>query len=635
MCGIFGVFAKDKVSPNYNLQNAIRSLTHRGPDDSGIWNSGCGKVSLGHTRLSIMDPELARQPMARNGIHISVNGEFYDFEKIKTDLATFGDTFFTQGDSEILINLYQRYGVDCVTRLSGEFAFILWDDRNKQLLAARDRYGVKPLYYFHHNDTLLLGSEVKAFAGLGVPLEWDEEAIFNLSSGLFMDPTRTVFKGVYQIPPGHILTASEADFRIREYWNYSYEPKSIHDLDSTECVNEFSRLFKNSIRRRLRADTPVACYLSGGVDSSSVLAIANELCSSPIPAYTVSFENKLYDEKQTAMEMASKVGSELHVVEVNEDDLADNFADAIRHSEYIFANAHGIAKYLLSDLVRSDGIKVVLTGEGADEVLAGYPHFREDLIHFHYDGEKRARMIEELQRDNVVAQGLFIDSNRSEIPWLENNLHMTPSFLQVHISAANYAQMLLTPEFYARFSGIDSISKNISRIDKRPIISAHPVSKASYLWNKSTFPAYVLNVLSDRMEMAHSIEGRLPFLDHELVDFLGTMPVDLKIKDMDEKWILRKAMENKITSKVLKTHKHPFTAPPSTLNPDGRLFEFVNDTLRSDHAKDIPYFAFPNILKMLEGVANIPMPQRANLDAIVTMLTSVVLLKKELNVATP
>ncbi|MEM7466106.1 MAG: asparagine synthase (glutamine-hydrolyzing) [Pseudomonadota bacterium] len=633
MCGLIAVFSSTTIDRNLDLDAALASLNHRGPDASNIWFCDSDAVVLGHARLSIMDPEGGAQPMHTDDIHIVVNGEFYDFEEIKKDLQARGAQFRTDSDSEILIHLYRRYGIESLAYLRGEFAFVLWDKKAGRVFAARDRFGIKPLFYHHKGDHLIFASEIKAIKEMGIRLEWDEENIFNLSAGFVMDPTRSVFKGVYQIPPGNLLLRTRFDERLVEYWNYDYN--NIYDENSsysdTDLLEQFGELFRESVQHRLRADVEVGCYLSGGIDSSSVLGLAASIREEPIRAFSISFEDSTYDELEPATAMAEMAGANLSSISVSEQDLADNFADAIWHNEYVVANSHGVAKFLLSRLVRDLGCKVVLTGEGADEALAGYPHFRQDLIRHCYSKDEQEKLLDRIGNSNKAHKGLVFDTDIQTVDMLQNSIGMTPSYLQVHINAAARAEAFLSPDFYSHYSGATSIDRVLSSIDYRPISSAHPVNKANYFWNKTTFPSYVLTVLADRMEMSHSIEARLPFLDHVLFEFCQRLPIEMKIRDLTEKWILRESTKERVTKQIYATHKNPFTAPPSTLNTSGSLFSYVNDTLGSQDAIQLPFFEMKKVLGVLGNTDAIPLEQRINFDAVVMMMASLVELKRSFN----
>jgi asparagine synthase (glutamine-hydrolysing) len=391
MCGIAAFFSNSKPISAERLNRMTYILRHRGPDRRGIWLSPNQRAGLGHVRLSIIDLMTGHQPIANedNRIHVAVNGEFYDFERKRRELEGRGHRFRTNSDSEIAIHLYEDYGAHCVQELRGEFAFVLWDEKNQTLFAARDRFGIKPLYYAVHGDTLYLASEIKALFAAGVPPRWDHEYFYQHATGPAM-PDRTLFDGVHQVPPGHYLTATASGMRILRYWEFNYPPANELAAD-TRCesayIEEFSAVFDEAVRLRMRADVPVGCYLSGGLDSCAVLGFASKYSKSPIQAFTLTFDRAAYDEGDIAREMAASTGASFHPIPIKQSDIADNFADAIWHSETLFSNGHGVSKYLLSRAVRDAGYKVVYTGEGSDEIFGGYIHFRTDMLQHNAQGQ--------------------------------------------------------------------------------------------------------------------------------------------------------------------------------------------------------------------------------------------------------
>jgi asparagine synthase (glutamine-hydrolysing) len=330
MCGITAFFSSDKRISVERLKRATHSLHHRGPDSQGAWLSPNQRVGLGHARRSIIDLTTGDQPIANEDerIHIVVNGEFYDFEHQRRELERRGHLFRTRSDSEIALHLYEEFGAHCVQQLRGEFAFVLWDEANQTLFAARDRFGIKPLYYAIHDHTLYLASEIKALFAAGLPARWDHECFYQGATGPPMSD-RTLFDGVHQVPPGHYLTATTNGMRILRYWEFYYPPADelgAGTRDESAFVEEFAAVFEEAVRLRMRADVPVGCYLSGGLDSCAVLGFAARLSSSPIQAFTLTFDRAAYDEGDIAREMAARAGANFHPIPIKQSDIADNFA---------------------------------------------------------------------------------------------------------------------------------------------------------------------------------------------------------------------------------------------------------------------------------------------------------------------
>ena len=593
------------------LERATQALRHRGPDNQRSWISKDGRVGLGHSRLSIIDLAGGDQPIAseEGALRIIVNGEFYDFERIRQNLEEQGHKFSTRSDSEIALHLYEELGVHCLEHLRGEFALVLWDENCGRLFAARDRFGIKPLYYAVHEGTLYLASEIKALIAMGVPAQWDHEYFYQLAIGPAM-PDRTLFKGVYQVPPGYMLLAGESDVRLHRYWELSYSPaaeltKSHRSEES--WVEEFTGVFEESVRLRMRADVPVGCYLSGGIDSCAVLGFAARNSSTPIEAFTLTFDQDAYNEGPIAQEMAARAGANFHPIPIKQADIATHFSDAIFHSETLFWNGHSVSKFLLSRAVRDAGFKVVYTGEGSDEILGGYVHFRSDMLQHNTVGQdpaEVARLLKGLAEANAVSRGLLLPEGKSTaLQSVQRALGFVPGCFQVWEAGGIRRKMLFNEEFAARFRDRDCPRVFLDELDIPGVLAGRdPLNKSLFIWAKSFLPNYILNFLGDRMEMAHSIEGRVPFLDHHVVEFLGRVPVSMKIRGLTEKYLLRQAARPVITETVYRRQKHPFLAPPATTTRTELLHQLLQDTLRGPELAALPFYDQKKVVALLDSL---------------------------------
>ena len=631
MCGIAAFFSSDKRISVERLKRATSSLHHRGPDSQGAWVSPNQRVGLGHARLSIIDLTTGDQPIANEDeqLHIVVNGEFYDFERQRRELEQGGHLFQTRSDSEIALHLYEEFGAHCVQQLRGEFAFVLWDEANQMLFAARDRFGIKPLYYTVHDNTLYLASEIKALFAAGVPARWDHESFYQAATGLAM-PDRTLFDGVYQVPPGHYLTATTSGMRIHRYWEFYYPPADELAADTRDegaFIEEFTAVLEEAVRLRLRADVPVGCYLSGGLDSCSVLGFAARLSSSPIKAFTLTFDQAAYDEGDIAREMAARAGAIFHPMPIKQSDIADNFADAIWHSETLCGNGHGVSKFLLSRAVRDAGYKVVYTGEGSDEIFGGYVHFRIDMLRHNTQGQDAAeveRLVQQLEAANSVSRGMLIpDGETRSLESVEQLLGFVPGCLKLFAAGGQRRQPLFDADFKARFAGRDSIRLFLDSLDIPGVSTGRdPLNKSLYVWAKSVLPNYILNLLGDRMEMAHSVEGRVPFLDHYVVECVCRAPVSLKIRGVTEKYLLREAAKPHITETVYHRQKHPFLSPPGTTVPTERFHEMMQDTLRGPDLESLPFYDQKKVIAVLDQLPEMSDSDRMGWDPVLTSILS-------------
>jgi asparagine synthase (glutamine-hydrolysing) len=642
MCGIAAFFSQSKPVSRQRLERAVQTLVHRGPDNQSVWFSPERRVALGHTRLSIIDLTTGDQPIANEDerVHIIVNGEFYDFERQRRELEQRGHRFRTRSDSEIALHLYEDFGAHCVRHLRGEFAFVLWDETNQLLLAARDRFGIKPLYYAVHDGTLYLASEVKALFAAGVPARWDHEYFYQHATGPAM-PDRTLYEGVHQVSPGHSLIATPSGLRTYRYWEFNYPSAAelaMSARDERSYVEEFAAVFEEAVRLRMRADVPVGCYLSGGLDSCAVLGFAARNSSTPVQAFTLTFDQVAYDEGAIAREMATCVGANFYAIPVKQSDIAENFTDAIWHSETLFSNGHGVSKFLLSRAVRDAGYKVVYTGEGSDEILGGYVHFRTDMLAHNTQGQDPAelqRLLKQLEAANAVSRGLLIPPGKSgAMDSVQRLLGFVPSCFKVFDAQGQQRLGLFSDTFKARFNGRDSARLFLDSFDIPAVLDGRdPLNKSLFVWAKSFLPTYILNLLGDRMEMAHSVEGRVPFLDHHVVECLCRVPVPLKIRGLTEKYLLREAAKPVITDTVYRRQKHPFLSPPVTTVPTERFHEMLQDTLRGDVLATMPFYNQKKVVALLDELPAMTDGDRVGWDPVLMSILSACVLQERFKLA--
>ncbi|MGA2795313.1 MAG: asparagine synthase (glutamine-hydrolyzing) [Roseiarcus sp.] len=598
MCGFVAAFSAGSPVAQASLLRGTRAMRHRGPDGQGFWMGGDGRVGMGHARLSIIDLQTGDQPIANEdeSLHIVVNGEFYDHDRIRRELQAAGHRLRTASDSEIALHLYEDLGASFLQALRGEFAFALWDDNNQVLLAARDRFGVKPLFYSQVGDTLYVASEIKALFAAGVAARWDHAAVHRRLT-LMNLCDETLFQGVRQVPPGHYLLVSRSGARLFRYWDLDYprEDEPQLGLDFPAQVARVRELLIESVRLRLRSDVPVGCYLSGGVDSCAVLGIASRLSAKPLAAFTISFEQENLDEAAVAQEMAKHAGATFHCFRVNGDVRADYLVDAVAQNENLML-MNGVAKYVLSEKVRDLGYKVVLTGEGSDEIFGGYREFHVDKLRHH------GGTIEEW-REVAPGRQRAPPGSAPVLPHFKkiyNRIGFVPAWIRAWWMRARKTQEILAADFLAATGKADVCQAFLDSIDIAGQLAGRPrLHQSMYLWTKLVFPSVMLGSLGDRSEMGHSIEGRLPMLDAELVEFVKRLPVDSKISGATEKHVLREAARPFVTRQVYERRKHAFRAPPGV--PD-RTRDVVQDILRSEALQALPFFDVGAVRRSLDAV---------------------------------
>ena len=527
MCGIVGIV--DPSLDSSRLEASLRLLRHRGPDGHGVFLEPDRHLGLGHARLSIIDLKTGAQPLYSHDARLALvcNGEIYDFERQRGELEREGSRFASNSDSELIIHLYLKHGERFYEHLRGEFAFLLYDRSLGRLIAARDRFGIKPLYVARtKGGGWAFSSEIKGLFGTGLVAR---EIDFNAPS----KDGATLFRGVEHVPPATavVLDVVNGTQRVTSYWRPNFPRASKYDTSRTfeEYKEETDRVLTEAIRLRLRADVPVGLYLSGGIDSALVAAKVKTLVRWTPHAFTIAFvdEGEPYNEAEIAKLIARHVGVEHHVLEVTTEALLQNLERCLWHVETPLADLAPVGKYLLSDLAQRH-VKVVLTGEGSDEVFLGYDVFREAA-----------------ERDSS-----FSSSRRALLSeWFSRLLGR----LLVAAPKSIYARVL--PEGQERWS------------DSEQIEGRAPVVQLQYRRLVTHLPRVILCAYGDRTEMAHSIEGRVPFLDHHLFEVARDIPVEHKIRGGVEKYIIRRIADGLIPKEVVERRKWPLSRRVPSMLP--------------------------------------------------------------------
>jgi asparagine synthase (glutamine-hydrolysing) len=640
MCGIFAAMTRRGLVPE-RRDAALRSLHHRGPDGSGTWTSRDGRWTLGHTRLSIIGLNNGEQPMTSpdGAVHLVVNGEFYGYREIRARLRASGYRFSTDSDSEIALHLYDERGMGAASELRGEFAVIIADERQQAMIAIRDRFGIKPLYYSIVNGEVFFASEIKALLAMGVPAVWDVEGAIG---GIGRSHEKTEFAGISTVPPGCYAIAKHGEVRTYPYWDWEIRTSEQMRRDTrseAEVVADFRKALLDSVRQRLVADVEVASYLSGGIDSCAVLGLAQQSTDRPIRAFTLTFENPLYDEARVAEAQAQHVGASYHPIPITGRELADAYADAVWHSETQMFNGHGVAKYLLSRAVRDAGIKVVFTGEGADEMLGGYPYFRVDALNDNpaLSVAERSELMDQMLGANPATRAFMMPPrvDNPEMQAIERRLGWLPATINVNAAMINAAAPLFRDDLVQRVRGYWPL---MSALDRLPIAQRvtgrDRLNQMLYVNARTSLPNFILNYLADRMEMAHSIEGRVPFLDHHVAEAAARVPVNMKVKGIREKHVLREATKDVLIPEVYDRQKHPFTTPPTRAENDPML-AFYRDTFASQAARDQPIYDMAKVHAALNGLLEIPADQRIAIEGGLQRVASVIIMQEKFALGAP
>jgi asparagine synthase (glutamine-hydrolysing) len=572
MCGICGFVNNSGTGMGADaLARMVGSLQHRGPDENGAVTKG--PAGLGHARLSIIDLAGGRQPMSTEdgSLWITFNGEIFNYIELREELIRKGHRFATRSDTEVILHLYQEEGERCVERLNGQWAFGIWDTRKRKLFLSRDRLGVRPLFYTQAAGRFLFASEIKALLACpGVDCALDLHALDQIFTFWVTLPPRTAFKNIWQLPPGHSLTLEDGRTRVWPYWKLEYAPENGANGNSPErLAEELLALLLDATRIRLRSDVPVGAYLSGGLDSTIITALAKMLVGDRLRTFSVSFEDAEFDESAYQREASAFLRTEHSDVRCSLHDIAGVFPEVVRHAEQPILRTAPAPLYLLSKLVRQSGYKVVLTGEGADEILGGYDILKETKIRDFW-GRNPASLSRPLLLKRLYPYMAGIQQQPQA--YLKRFFHVTPEDLAnpffSHLPRWELTaklKMCLSEEVLAETRSSPTLAELAGQLPSS-FGSWSAFRRAEYLETMYLLPGYILSSQGDRMAMAHSVEGRYPFLDHRVLEFSAKLPPNLKMKVLDQKHLLKKAAHGLIPQSIRKRHKQPYRAP------DGKSF---------------------------------------------------------------
>jgi len=608
MCGVIARWGPP-AELRATITAGLAAIGHRGPDGQGLWIDG--GVALAHVRLAVIDVEGGAQPIANadGSLVAVVNGELYGFEAQRAALEARGHAFRTRSDSEVVLHLYEEYGDAFLSHLRGEYAFVLWDGRKHRLIAARDRFGIKPLVYAHHAGALWMASEAKALFAMGVPAVWDPTSMRQALVSQYIAPSRTLFDGVHELVAGYVLEARGPSTTTlhRGPPLPASHPMKTRQLD---LVSDIRTSLDEAVAVRLRADVPVAAYLSGGLDSSLIVALAAR--RAPITAFGIAFEHAPYDEHHEAAAFARDLGVPFHPVPVTQDDLLDYLPAAIEKSEGLCINGQLTAKFLLSRAVRDAGFKVVLAGEGADEMFFGYAHLVREALEVAAAGGDASAAAQLAAHDaqHAIQAGIMLPVDRD--PSL-------PVWLDAKRGIGRAMRPLLTA--IAR-----EPADPVAELDDLP---TDRLARSRDLWTRLALAKYILRTLGDGTEMAHGVEGRLPFLDpHVVAAAMRASPAE-HLAGGVAKRLLREAARDVLPERICLRPKQPLLAPPITSFATPRTRDHVRDLLRGAGMRAQPWFEPGRVIAWsdtLDGLA--PAAARAAEPILMTILSTCLIQEK-------
>ena len=613
MCGIAG-FSGPDVYPDAArplLARMIHTLAHRGPDGYGF-HAEPG-VGLAHARLSIIDLATGDQPIhnPHRDVWTVFNGEIFNYIELRAELEAAGHVFYTRSDTEVIVHLYDRHGDRFVEYLNGQFAIALWDARRQRLVLARDRAGIRPLFHVRAQGRTWFASEVKALlAALPQCASIDPAGLIQTFTYWSTLEPQTIYRDVQSLPPGCLLAIeSDGSETLRRYWDWTFpdaadsapvrEPRSVD-----QAAAELRELLVDAVRLQLRADVPVGAYLSGGLDSSGIVAMIRGFTQTPVRTFSVAFEDGEFDESEHQMAMVRYLGTDHTTLRCTRRDIGDAFPRLIRHTETPVLRTAPVPLMLLAGSVREQGYKVVLTGEGADEVFGGYDLFKEAKIRRFWARQPDSRM------RPLLLQRLY--------GYLENSPVRNPAFAQSffgqgmeHLQRPIFAHTprwatsqralaFLSPELRASVGDWNPLEA-YERTLPAEISSWSGLARDQYVEAKSLLAGYLLSSQGDRVAMASSIEGRVPYLDHRVIEFANRLPASFKIRGMTEKYILRRALSDLLPQEILQRTKQPYRAPDSqSFFFDGQPLDYVAELMGADSIRAAGYFDPASVGRLVE-----------------------------------
>ncbi|HAS16019.1 MULTISPECIES: asparagine synthase (glutamine-hydrolyzing) [Idiomarina] len=644
MCGIAGVFhhQTERAIEPQTLVNMAAIMHHRGPDGFGYEVQQDYGVGFSHARLSIidLDEKRGRQPFlsADKRLMLTHNGEFYDFKRIRADLTARGARFNSKSDSEIVLHLFERYGLeDTLKELRGEFAFGLFDAEDESLYLVRDRFGIKPLYWTETEHGVVFGSELKVlFSHPDVKREFSAEGLYHQLIQV-MVPGSTAFEGINQVQPGYVVKLQRKNGKVvateHKYWDVDFPPEESYpgaDVDEESYIEGVRAKLLEAVQHRMTADVPVGCYLSGGIDSCAILGLASASTQTSVKAFTIGFDSDDYDETPIAQEMAEATQADHHIMRLKADDLYDHFVKTLWHTERTIYNTLGVAKYLMSKEVHESGYKVVMTGEGSDELFAGYPAFRKDMfLHGldHLPEVERVEWQELLEKNNKLFKGAMLAREEFVSDAFNQKMGFTPSCVQPWLSCSSVALPLMSESKRQQVEGYDPSTAIADTLDKNMLDGRHPLDRAQYVWIKTMLEGQILTWGGDRVDMANSMEARPAFLDHHLAEYAFTVPPHLRIKGNKEKYVLREAMKGLLPETLYKREKFAFMAPPAHTDPEKwkAVEKLAEQFLSEDAVKSAGLLDYSEVVKTFERHQdeNVPNEERVQLDAVINHMLGV------------
>ncbi len=606
MCGIAGIIDySGRKTKRLSTEKMLRTIAYRGPNESGIYSSP--HASLGSVRLSIIDISGGQQPMSdESGRYwIVLNGEIFNYIELRRDLKGKGHKFKTDSDTEVLVQLYAEYGKDCLRMLNGQFAIAIWDKQKEELFMARDRVGIRPLFYNFSDGVLAFGSEIKSLFALDyIKRDFNLKSLEQVYTFWTVLTPNTSFKDIFELSPGHYMLFNRSGIKIEPFWKLSFGNDQIN-ISVNDAIEKFDELFTNAVRLRLRADVEVAAYLSGGIDSSATVAYVKDIEPGVLNTFSVGFEEQEFDESDYQNEAVKYFNTNHKSYICKSQDIAEAFPKVVWHCETPITRTGPVPMFMLSSLVRDNGIKVVITGEGSDEMFAGYNIFKETKI----------RNFWSKQPDSLIRPSLL----QNLYPYLPQMKQANPNMLKMFygyrledIDNPLYSHLL-------RWNNSNHIKKHLLPDVKNSLKDYSPfdelleklpddfgkwdtLAKSQWLETTIFMSGYLLSSQGDRMAMANSVEGRYPFLDYRIIEFASTLPPRYKLNCLNEKFLLKKLLNNKIPSSILKRTKQAYRSPIKSVFLSDKTPESIKEALTKTACDKAGIFDYDSLKRLFSKI---------------------------------
>lgn len=614
MCGIAGLFnyhSEAEPAINASVKKMLALIKHRGPDESGIYLNH--NVAIGSVRLSIVDLLTGRQPLSdeSGNYWIVYNGEIFNHLELRDDLIKKGIKLKTHCDTEIVVQMFALYGERCLNFFNGQFAFCIWDKKKQQLFLARDRVGIRPLFYWSKNGAFAFCSEIKGLFSLDkINRELDPKNISQIFTYWTTITPATPFKDIHELQPGHYMYVNSDGIKVKKYWQLDFlSSTDTPNSDINKSTHELYDLLYDAVKIRLRADVPVGAYLSGGLDSSVTTSLIKEIAPDVLNTFSIGFSEKAYDETNYQLEAAKYFKTNHTAIKCTTEEIADNFAQTIWHTEYPILRTSPTPMFLLSKKVRENNIKVVITGEGADEFLAGYNIFKEAKIRRFWanfpNSKIRPKLLAKLypyilniSESSDLALKMFFGYKLSEtdhpyyshlLRW--NNTSRIKSFLSNDFASTNG---------YDASKAYDDIKELIPyNFD-----TWSDLGKSQYLEASIFMSGYLLSSQGDRMAMGNSVEGRYPFLDYRVIEYCSKLPDNFKLNSLNEKFILKKISKGRIPDSISKRPKQAYRAPIAAAFCNSDAPEYILEMLSEDKIKSYGIFDPQKVKSLITNSRN-------------------------------